>query len=164
MRAAIATLLFIIALLVLAITPGYAASPSMSDSPAAVAAGGVLAYITGVDLEIAKCREIDPRNAASYDLTFGLYHREIAAIIAAVTLILQQEAIRAGAPSDAFIKQMAPVNELANQEIARLLTVNPGGFMGMCHSLAESFRRRIGPFQSLREQLPDDMKKVDEWR
>ncbi len=45
-----------------------------------------------------------------------------------------------------------------------MASTNPGAFMTMCHSLTENLMRHIGPFQSLREQLPDDMRQIDNWR
>jgi hypothetical protein len=153
-----------IAFLVLFPASAAAASLTPASSPAAVAAAGVWAYINGVDVEIEKCREVDPDNAASYDRTYGLYHREIAETIGVVTLILEQEAIRAGLVADAYFKKIKPAADAEVRETNRMVSTNPGSFMAMCNSLAESLARHIGPFRSLREQLPDDMRAVDQWR
>jgi hypothetical protein len=153
-----------IACLALLSIDARAASLSIASSPATTAAGSVWAYINGVDVEIQKCRELDPGNAASYDRTYGLYHREIADTVGLINLILQQEATRAGLAADAYFKEIQPAADAEVREANRMASTNPGAFMTMCHSLAESLAQHAGPFQPFREQLPDDMRVVDGWR
>jgi len=134
------------------------------NEPAIAAAMGLWGYITGVDIQIAKCREIDPANAASYDLAYGIYHQEVGALLLRIDILLNAEVARAGAPKDFITARQRPILEGLGREAQRAVDTNPAMWLAACRDLPEATTKRIYEFGALRERYPDWMRLIDEWR
>jgi hypothetical protein len=125
---------------------------------------GLWGYITGVDIQIAKCREIDPSNADAYDLAYAAYHQDIGALLLRIDMLLNTEMARAGAPKDFITNRQRPIQDSLTREIARATETNHGTWLAACRDLPDAATKRIYEFQPLRERCPEWMRLIDEWR
>jgi hypothetical protein len=134
------------------------------NQAAIAAAMGVWGYITGVDIQIAKCREIDPVNADSYDLAYGSYHRDIASPLLRINTLLSTEVARAGAPKDFIANRQQPIQDPLTREVRREVETNPGLWLAACRELPAAASKLVDEFQPQRERYPGWMRQIDEWR
>jgi hypothetical protein len=86
---------------------------------------GVWGYITGVDVQIAKCREIDPSNAYSYDLAYATYHQDVVDLLLRIDILLSSEVARGGAPKDFITSREQPIQDALAREVRRAVETNP---------------------------------------
>jgi hypothetical protein len=135
-----------------------------TNQAAIAAAMGVWGYITGVDVQIAKCREIDPSNADSYDLAYATYRQDVAELLLRIDVLLSSEVARVGAPKDFITSREQPIQDALAREVRRAVETNPGAWLAACRDLPGAAAKRAYEFQSLRERYPDWMRLIDEWR
>lgn len=141
--------------------PVIGAEPSRT---AVMAAVRVFGRITGSEMKIGVCREIDQANAEPYDRAFLSYQTSAMPVLARIYVLLKTEAGRFGVPQDQFIQQATDANDIAEREVRRQRIVNPGAFLDQCRSIAKDADRLAERSPSLREQMPDDMRVIDGWR
>jgi hypothetical protein len=134
------------------------------NRPAIAAAMGLWGYITGVDVQIAKCREIDSANADSYDLAYTTYHSDVTPLLLRIDILLTGEMARVGAPKDLISSRQQPIMDSLKRETQRTFEANPTMWLAACRELPTAATNRIYEFQSLRERYPEWMRLVDEWR
>jgi hypothetical protein len=134
------------------------------NQSAIAAAMGVWGYITGVDVQIAKCREIDPSNAYSYDLAYATYHQDVVDLLLRIDILLSSEVARGGAPKDFITSREQPIQDALAREVRRAVETNPGAWLAACRDLPDAAAKRAYEFQPLRERYPDWMRLIDEWR
>ena len=115
-------------------------------------------------MKISLCREIDQTNADRYDRAFVSYQISVMPVLARVYVLLKEEAKRFGVPQDQFIQQAMDANDIAQREVKRQKSVNPGAFLQQCQNVADAAERVAEILPSIREQLPEDMRLIDEWR
>ena len=115
-------------------------------------------------MKIGLCRESDPANAEPYDRAFLSYQTSVMPVLARIYVLLKTEAGRFGVPQDQFIQQATDANDIAEREARRQRAVNLGAFHDQCRSIANDADLLVERSPSLREQMPDDMRVIDEWR
>lgn len=144
-------------------TTAYAETPSPSRD-AVLAATRVYGRIEGTERKIGVCRTIDPTNAIRYDDAFVAYQLSVESVLARIYVLLRAEAGRFGVPKDQFIQQANDASDIADREIKRLQDVNPDAFLQQCRNIAAEADHLAEAFGSLGDQLPNDMRLIDNWR
>lgn len=124
----------------------------------------ISAYVSAIDIQIAKCREIDTANAISYDAAYATYHQDLGDILVRINFLLTEEAGRLGMAADFFTRQLPPFLDAGKREAARMAETNPGMYLAMCRSLPKAASQHTDLFRPLHEKYPDDMRLIDEWR
>src|SRR5271167_4044576 len=83
-----------------------------TNQAAIAAAMGIWGYIKGVEVQIDKCREIDPTNADSYDRAYVIYHQEATPLLVRIDMLLSSEVARVGAPMNLITDKQKPIIEM----------------------------------------------------
>jgi hypothetical protein len=125
---------------------------------------GVWGYITGLEIEIAKCREIDPANADSYDVAYGAYQQDVAGLLLRIDILLTSEAKRVGATEDSVAGQQKPLMDAAVRAARQAVEINPAAWLAACRKMTGAVAQHLREFKPLRERFPEDMRLIDEWR
>jgi hypothetical protein len=121
-------------------------------------------YMTGVDIQIGKCREVDPTNADSYDLASAAYHQDTSALLLRIDMLLSAEVVRAKAPADFMTSRQKPLADSLRRLVEQRIAANRGLWIDACRDLPDAAAKRIFEFQPLRERYPDWMRLIDDWR
>ncbi len=134
------------------------------NSPAAVSAFFIYQFIVNRLAFLEECAQIDKANISAYSEAFSNFSLEATPIADRAFAILHEESVRAGKSSDGFSRRMFDVGRDARKQLMDNAEKNSMAFTIGCREVPQMMREHAEGFKPIRNQFPDHMRAIDDWK
>ena len=142
--------------------PPETATPK--NSPAAVSAFFIYQFIVNRLAFLEECAQVDKPNISAYSEAFSNFSLEATPIADRTFAILHEESARAKETSDNFSRRMFDVGRAARKQLMDNAEKNSMAFTVGCRMAPPAMREHAEGFKPIRNQFPDHMRAIDEWK
>jgi hypothetical protein len=151
-------------ILIAAFTVSFATSVHCVEySKSMNSAAFIYGNANGVTAFLFECADYDKQNAAAYMDVFEQYVRETKSLMDRVVMIMQTEQSRSGQPVENLSKALAQSKNIAAEGMEKMRREDPK-FLSNCRAQPELHRRGVAMYKSFRDQFPEQMLVIDQWK
>ena len=134
------------------------------NSPGAVSALFIYQFIVNRLAFLEECAQVDKPNVSAYSEAFSTFSLEATPIADRAFMILHEESMRAKKTSDGFARRMFDVGRAARKQLMDNAEKNSMAFTIGCRLAPPAMREHAEGFKPIRNQFPDHMRAIDEWK